>query len=194
MTALMLLRLRQSTQTDCTCFCNPIWGGSSRSAGSVFCQDSPLTIYKQDNVERNERRPNASVEDGLYYYPQRRIEIAGAIISALLSAILLIGTIVCLLLTSNRNMHLRVGMVVLFTCLFAIVVGLLTNARRAEIFGATAAYVSLLISQAVRCFLDIRQQLIRSSDRYAAVLVVFVSNNLGQHSRSATENDSSSRI
>ena len=155
---------------------------------------APLTTYKQDNVERNERRLNASVEDGLYYYPQRRIEIAGAIISVLLSAILLISAIVCLLLTSNRNVHLRVGMVVLFTCLFAIVVGLLTNARRAEIFGATAAYVSLLISQAVLCILDIRQQLIRSSDRYAAVLVVFVSNNLDQHSRSAIENDSSSRI
>ena len=125
--------------------------------------------------------------------PQRRIEIAGAIISVLLSAILLVGAIVCLLLISNRNVHLRVGMVVLFTCLFAIVVGLLTNARRAEIFGATAAYVSLLISQAVLCILDIRQQLIRSSDRYAAVLV-FVSNNLDQHSRSAVENDSSSRI
>jgi hypothetical protein len=36
-------------------------------------------------------------------------------------------------------MTLRVGMIVLFTGMFAVVVGLLTNARRAEIFGSTAA-------------------------------------------------------
>ena len=38
-------------------------------------------------------------------------------------------------------MGINIGMIVLFTCLFAIVVGLLTNARRAEIFGSTAASV-----------------------------------------------------
>jgi hypothetical protein len=48
---------------------------------------------------------------------------------------------------------LRLGMVAMFTAIFAAVIGLLTNARRAEIFGSTAAY--------------------------AAVLVVFVSGNLG---------------
>ena len=75
----------------------------------------------------------------LYYYPQRRIQTAGAIISVLCSAVLLIGAIICLLLVMHKSMHLRVGMIVLFTCLFALVVGLITNARRAEIFGATAA-------------------------------------------------------
>ena len=60
-------------------------------------------------------------------------------ISIVFSAILLVGAIVCLLLVSDRSINLRVGMIVLFTSLFALVVGLLTNARRAEIFGATAA-------------------------------------------------------
>jgi hypothetical protein len=36
-------------------------------------------------------------------------------------------------------MALRVGMIVLFTSLFTGIMGLLTNARRAEIFGSTAA-------------------------------------------------------
>ncbi|KAL8706383.1 MAG: hypothetical protein Q9201_000528 [Fulgogasparrea decipioides] len=74
-----------------------------------------------------------------FYYPQRRIHTAGALISIFFSAILLVGAIVCLLLVAKKNMHLRVGMIVLFTSLFALVVGLITNARRAEIFGATAA-------------------------------------------------------
>jgi hypothetical protein len=45
----------------------------------------------------------------------------------------------CLLLIANYSMGLRVGMIVLFTGMFAGIVGLLTNARRAEIFGSTAA-------------------------------------------------------
>lgn len=77
----------------------------------------------------------------LYYYPRRRVQTAGAVVSVFCSAILLLGAIVCLLLLADHSIHLRVGMIVLFTSLFALVVGLLTNARRAEIFGSTAAYV-----------------------------------------------------
>ena len=75
----------------------------------------------------------------LFYYPPRRIQTAGALLSIIASAVLLIGAIVCLLLIADYSIHLRVGMIVLFTCLFAFVVGLFTNARRAEIFGASAA-------------------------------------------------------
>ena len=75
----------------------------------------------------------------VFYTPQRRIQRAGAIISVLFSAILLVGAMVSLLLLQDQSSGLRVGLIVLFTCLFAFVVGLLTNARRAEIFGSTAA-------------------------------------------------------
>jgi hypothetical protein len=34
---------------------------------------------------------------------------------------------------------LKLGLIALFTIIFAASVGLLTNARRAEVFGATAA-------------------------------------------------------
>ena len=87
---------------------------------------------------RGDKDPGDSTSE-LFYFPQQRIQTAGAVISIVMSAILLIGAIVCLLLIANYSIRLRVGMIVLFTCLFALVVGLLTNARRAEIFGATAA-------------------------------------------------------
>ena len=96
-------------------------------------------------IPKKEKQPAKDDEDpiesssGLFYYQGRRIQNAGAVISIIFSAVLLVGAIVCLLLISNKSIHLRVGMIVVFTCLFAIVVGLLTNARRAEIFGATAA-------------------------------------------------------
>lgn len=85
----------------------------------------------------------------MFYVPERRIQRAGAVISVFLSAVLLIGAIVCLMLTSNSSMSVIIGMIVLFTCLFAVVIGLLTNARRAEIFGSTAASVFLRQSRGV---------------------------------------------
>ena len=62
-------------------------------------------------------------------------------ISVLLAVLLLIGGMVCLLLVSHRSVGLRLGTIILFTFMFAGVVGLLTNARRAEMFGSSAAYV-----------------------------------------------------
>ena len=85
----------------------------------------------------------------MFYVPERRIQRASAIISVILSAVLLIGAIVCLMLTSNSSRSIIIGMIVLFTCLFAIIIGLLTNARRAEIFGSTAASVFSYRSRAV---------------------------------------------
>ncbi len=75
----------------------------------------------------------------MFYFSERRVQPVSAVTSVLLSAVLLIGAIVCLLQVSDQRTSVRVGMIVLFTCLFASVVGLLTNARRAEIFGSTAA-------------------------------------------------------
>ena len=93
-----------------------------------------LTPHQKNSPPGAPRR-----ESGLYYFPAHRIQRAGAVISVMLSAILLIGAIVCLIAVSNQSTKIRLGMIVLFTCLFVGVVGLLTNARRAEIFGSTAA-------------------------------------------------------
>ena len=75
----------------------------------------------------------------MYYFSERRIQWIGAVVSGLFSALLLVGAIVCLLFVSDKGTSMRIGMIVLFTCLFAGVVSLLTNARRAEIFASTAA-------------------------------------------------------
>lgn len=54
-----------------------------------------------------------------------------------MSAFLLMGAIVALYLV--KNMAKRLGILAIFTSVFAGSIGLLTNARRAEIFGSTAA-------------------------------------------------------
>ncbi|KAJ9667112.1 hypothetical protein H2201_002631 [Coniosporium apollinis] len=64
-------------------------------------------------------------------------------ISTLLAAILLIGAIVTLYVITSPKW--RLGLIAAFTTLFAATIGLLTSASRAEIFAATAAYAAVLV-------------------------------------------------
>ena len=73
----------------------------------------------------------------LYYFPAKRVACIVSILSILMSVILLVGAMVSLYeVTSERA---RLGLVAAFTVLFAASIGLLTNAKRTEIFTATAA-------------------------------------------------------
>ncbi|CAG9982241.1 unnamed protein product [Clonostachys byssicola] len=85
-------------------------------------------------------RPNIS---GLGYASESRIETFVLYLSTVLAALLLIGAIIVLYKVPSPD--LKLGLVGLFTVLFAGSVGLLTNARVAEIFGATAAYAAVLV-------------------------------------------------
>lgn len=58
-------------------------------------------------------------------------------LSTMLATLLLVGAILVLYKVSNND--LRLGLIALFTIIFAASVGLLTNASMAEVFGATAA-------------------------------------------------------
>lgn len=77
-----------------------------------------------------------------------------AIINVNLAAALLFGAICNLYYVTDEQK--RLGLIAGYTTAFAACVGLVTNARRSEVFAACAAY--------------------------AAVLVVFVSGNLGRSS------------
>lgn len=84
--------------------------------------------------------------------PIHHITRAVAAIDVAVAAILFLGAIFGLYFV--RSDGVRLGMVAAFTLAFALSVAALTNAKRSEVFAATAGY--------------------------AAVLVVFVSSNLGQ--------------
>ncbi|KAF1947644.1 hypothetical protein EJ02DRAFT_439862 [Clathrospora elynae] len=74
---------------------------------------------------------------GIAYASDRAISTFIAWFSTFLAALLLIGAIVVLYMV--RSPDWRLGLIAAFTTLFAGSVGLLTNARRAELFAATAA-------------------------------------------------------
>lgn len=76
-------------------------------------------------------------------YNESTVSSAVVVISTLIAAILLIGSITGLYFAKNDTAKL--GLIAFFTALFALSIGLTTNARRSEIFAGTAAYAAVLV-------------------------------------------------
>ena len=77
------------------------------------------------------------VEGRVGYVSGRAITSFVAWLSTIIAAMLLIGAIVVLYKVQNTDW--RLGLIAFFTSIFATSVGIFTNARRTELFGATAA-------------------------------------------------------
>lgn len=116
------------------------WRAEDRDSLTAFLQDHCSALF---SIGRD--------RDGIVYVSDNRITRAVKILSTFNAAALLVGAIVSLYAIESEKTKL--GVIALFTALFAANVGILTNARRAELFAATAGY--------------------------AAVLVVFISGNIG---------------
>jgi nucleoside permease NupC len=71
-----------------------------------------------------------------------------------------------LLLSTVHRVQVRLGIIAAFTVVFSLGLGLVTGARRVEIFSAAAAYVCDQIEEPVL-----------TSNSYAAVQVVFIAGN-----------------
>ncbi|KAF2188317.1 hypothetical protein K469DRAFT_703823 [Zopfia rhizophila CBS 207.26] len=75
--------------------------------------------------------------------PHRKISFVVSLINTLCAVIFLVGAVVGLYFVSDTKA--RLAMLSAFTVAFAAVIALLTNARRQEIFVATAAYAAVLV-------------------------------------------------
>jgi hypothetical protein len=75
----------------------------------------------------------------MFYFPAKRVAWVVTFLSMLISALLLIGAIVVLYYIPAAEMGNRLAVVGVFTFVFAACISLLTNAKRGEIFGTTAA-------------------------------------------------------
>ena len=73
----------------------------------------------------------------MYYFKSSIISQIVSVIAVVISALFLNGAIVTLYFVTP--MGARLGILSAFTASFAATIGLLTNAKRAEIFAATAA-------------------------------------------------------
>ncbi|OCK99271.1 uncharacterized protein K441DRAFT_652670 [Cenococcum geophilum 1.58] len=79
----------------------------------------------------------------LAYISAHRITVVVGTLNIILAALFLFGAIINLYYVVNEKK--RLCLIASYTVAFALCVGLLTNARRAEIFGASAAYAAVLV-------------------------------------------------
>ncbi|KAJ8106301.1 hypothetical protein OPT61_g9625 [Boeremia exigua] len=115
-----------------------------------------LTAFLQDHCLR--LFSVGKDQDGIVYASDHRIAQTVTLLSTFNAAALLVGAIVMLYAISSEK--IKLGVIALFTALFAANVGILTNARRAELFAATAGYVAVLVvfvSGSIAPFNDLEQ-------------------------------------
>lgn len=77
------------------------------------------------------------------YFSEERLHIVVAILNVIVAATLLFGAILNLYLVVDEQK--RLGLIAGYTVAFATCVGLVTKAKRSEIFGASAAYTATLV-------------------------------------------------
>ena len=82
------------------------------------------------------------------YASSHKIEAFISYMRTVLATLLLVGAILVLYKVNSND--LKLGLIALFTIIFAGSVGLLTNSSMAEVFGATAASVSFPKASTVR--------------------------------------------
>jgi uncharacterized membrane protein YgcG len=85
----------------------------------------------------------ADGNDATAHVPEHRIEATVGGISAAVAMFLLIGAIVSLYVVTDPNK--RLAMISCYTVVFAASVALMTSARRVDVFAATAAYAAVLV-------------------------------------------------
>lgn len=167
-----ILSLRPPTKQAHTAFHNhfmnldangngyPTLGGSSAStyderedlvALARPAEEDRLTKFLRTHCSLLFLKHRLSNGSSLAYMSGRRISIAVGFINVLLASAFLFGAIYNLYYVNQDQ--IKLGLIAGYTIAFALCISLVTNAKRSEIFGACAAY--------------------------AAVLVVFVSGNLG---------------
>ena len=88
-------------------------------------------------VAQKPRESHRQPWDRLYYLPETRISKAVGALSILMAGVLLVGAIISLYFVTGPAA--RLGLLTMWTILFAFSVSVLSTARRSELFAATAA-------------------------------------------------------
>jgi hypothetical protein len=105
-------------------------------------EEDYLSKFLQNHWAFQKRRTSDPLDRTSIYKTHHVVKTVAAI-SMTLAAILLISAILSLHIVTSSNTKL--GLVAMYTLLFALCVALLTNAKRAEVFAATAAYAAVLV-------------------------------------------------
>ncbi|KAG7119406.1 hypothetical protein HYQ44_005232 [Verticillium longisporum] len=104
----------------------------------VLLSQASLIATQQTDTKKTTR-----LTEETEHIVESHITWVAGIFSTFIAALLLLGAIVALRLIKQQDVQL--GVIAIFTILFSASVKVMTNARRAEIFGSTAAYAAVLV-------------------------------------------------
>ncbi|KIM92788.1 hypothetical protein OIDMADRAFT_139048 [Oidiodendron maius Zn] len=89
------------------------------------------------------RKPHPGSQSEYIEYNSRKIARAASLISTILAAVMLIAPVV--ILYEISSMRARLGIIAGFTVVFSLCMAGLTNAKRGDIFAATAAFAAVQV-------------------------------------------------
>lgn len=93
------------------------------------------------SVKRIKQHPKITA--GPIYYSEKVVKHIVTIVAVVLITLALEAPIVALYLVSSDQ--IRFGLIAFFTIIFATAINFLSQARLVELFGASAAYVAVLV-------------------------------------------------
>ena len=107
------------------------------SSQGIISSENPFQYYPF--LMPTELQQELSLYPGTKFrqYDDEKIETISNSVSAILGSLL--PTIAILVLYFVKQMLLRIGLVIVFTSIFSLALSLFTEAKRVEIFSATAA-------------------------------------------------------
>ncbi|KAK6344315.1 hypothetical protein TWF696_007955 [Orbilia brochopaga] len=108
--------------------------------------DDPLSIFVQDNLGKFFKKPQPAQipnSGNVLYYSETAIDLFVTIICTLLAIVVLVGSMTTLFFVESEGV--RLGLVWVFTFLFAVSIFLMAKLSKGEIFLATAAYCAILV-------------------------------------------------
>ncbi|KAK3390116.1 hypothetical protein B0H63DRAFT_464808 [Podospora didyma] len=128
-----------------------ILGGKAKSflnnSADLVALKTPAEVdYLSSFLRRNWVKKKEMSRDGVNQYgrfEEKSITLAVNIVTVAIAAIFLVGSIIGFY--HAQGSVTKLCMIAGFTVAFAASVGLITNARRVEIFAATAAYAAVLV-------------------------------------------------
>lgn len=105
-------------------------------------EEDHLSLFLRNYWPFQKRKAQDPLDRTTIYKNSHIVRTVSAL-NMLLAALLLIGAIVNLYYVTSPKAKL--GLVAMYTALFALSVALLTTAKRAEVFAAAAAYAAVLV-------------------------------------------------
>lgn len=92
---------------------------------------------------RTDNLKTQKTDGRLAYTSERRIHAVVAVLNVMVAAVLLFGAILNLYFVTDKQE--RLGLIAGYTIAFTVYVGLVTKAKTHEVFAATAAYAAVLV-------------------------------------------------